>query len=98
MHTSDESNSSADGDDDDDDDTGWVDVGDSESVDGAADDNRAVRVVYDVVADAAHDRTSHAAQTSRAYHYHRHHIVLSHFTDHLTRLTAALWLHVTAYL
>jgi len=68
------------------------------SVESAADDYRAVCVVHDVVTNTAHDGASHAAQTPRSYHYHRHRVVLCRPADHLARLAASFRLHEAAYL
>jgi len=45
-----------------------------------------------------HDGTSYAAETSLTDHDHRHSVVLSHLTDHFTRLVAALRLDEATYL
>ena len=64
----------------------------------SADDDRAGRVVDDVVADAAHDRAAHLAETARADDDHRHVLLFGHLADDLARLAAAFRPHPARYL
>jgi len=51
-----------------------------------------------VVADAAHDGTSHLAQTTRSHNDHRYVLLLGHLTDYLARLVASFRSHPSRYL
>ena len=53
----------------------------------SADDDRAVGVVNDVVAGAAHDGASHGAQSPRAHHDHDRLLLGRSLADHLARLS-----------
>jgi len=55
-------------------------------------------VVNDVVTNASHYRSSHLAETASSHDDHRDVFFLSHFTDDLSRLTAAFRPHATWYL
>ena len=63
-----------------------------------ADDDRAWRVMDDVVADATHDSPSHLAQAASSHHDHCHVLFLGHLADYLARFTAAPGHHSAWYL
>ena len=52
----------------------------------AADDDGTVRMVDEVVADAAQDRAPHSAHTPRAHADHGRLLLVGDATDHLSRL------------
>ena len=64
----------------------------------AADEHRAVDVLDDVVADAAEDRATNAAQAARSDHDHRHRLAVGHAADYLSRLPPVLRPDRCAYL
>ena len=64
----------------------------------AADEHRTVDVLDDVVADAAEDRATNAAQAARSDHDHRHRLAVGYAADYLARLPPVLRPDRCAYL